>query len=174
MQDKAMTLETTRRGLEDLLLPAGAETVPIHLIASETDPALEALSEAERSWVKAQGWVGKQGSVLLLPGIGAAVFGVGDLPIEEDRFADARSVEEARARWEAEPRVRVLLESGAGAQPGAPVPSFELGFDAWPIPGTEPARWWLARGGRLSETPPEDDGADEFVYDPSRATLTRR
>ena len=81
MQDKAMTLETTRRGLEDLLLPAVAEAVPIHLIASETDPALEALSDAERSWVKAQGWVGKQGSVLLLPdgqgGIGKILLGTG-------------------------------------------------------------------------------------------------
>lgn len=81
MPDKAMTLETTRRGLEDLLLPPEAQAIPIHLVASDTDPALEALSEAERGWVKAQGWTGKQGSVLLLPdgqgGIGKVLLGTG-------------------------------------------------------------------------------------------------
>jgi leucyl aminopeptidase len=81
MPSKAMTLETTRRGLEEMLLPAGAESIPIRLIASEKDPALESLSEAERSWVEAQDWSGKQGSVLLLPdgkgGIGGALLGTG-------------------------------------------------------------------------------------------------
>ncbi len=71
-----MTLETTRRFLEDLLLPAGAEALPIHLIASADDAALQALSEAERAWVEAQDWSGKQGSVLLLPGKEAGLGGV--------------------------------------------------------------------------------------------------
>src|SRR3990170_3520626 len=81
MPSKAMTLETTRRGLEDLLLPAGAEALPIRLVASESDPALQDLSETERSWVEAQGWSAKQGSVLLLPdgrgGIGGVLLGTG-------------------------------------------------------------------------------------------------
>jgi leucyl aminopeptidase len=81
MPNKPMTLETTRRFLEELLLPAGAEALPIRLIASASDPALEALSEAERRWVEAQDWSGKQGSVLLLPGgeggIGGALLGTG-------------------------------------------------------------------------------------------------
>ncbi|MGH6833862.1 MAG: leucyl aminopeptidase family protein, partial [Methyloceanibacter sp.] len=81
MPSKAMTLETTRRGLEDLLLPAGTEALPVHLIASEGDPALQDLSETARSWVEAQGWNAKQGSVLLLPdgrgGIGGVLLGTG-------------------------------------------------------------------------------------------------
>ncbi|HEU4476661.1 MAG TPA: leucyl aminopeptidase family protein [Methyloceanibacter sp.] len=76
-----MTIETTCRSLEELLLPAGAEATPVYLIASATDPALGALSEAERSWVEAQGWSGKQGSVLVLPdgegGVGGALLGTG-------------------------------------------------------------------------------------------------
>ena len=55
--------------------------MPIRLIASADDAALEGLSEAERSWVEAQGWSGKQGSVLLLPdgkgGIGGVLLGTG-------------------------------------------------------------------------------------------------
>ncbi|MGZ8415456.1 MAG: leucyl aminopeptidase family protein [Methyloceanibacter sp.] len=81
MPSKPMTLETTRRFLEELLLAPGAEALPVRLIASADDPALEALSEAERAWVEAQGWSGKQGSVLLLPegqgGIGGVLLGTG-------------------------------------------------------------------------------------------------
>jgi len=51
MTTQASTLEITRRGLEDLLLPPGAKAVPIHLIGSAEDAALEGLSAAERSWV---------------------------------------------------------------------------------------------------------------------------
>ena len=76
-----MTLETTRRFLEELLLRPGGEAIPIRLIASADDPALEALSEPERAWVEAQGWSGKQGTVLSLPdgqgGIGGVLLGTG-------------------------------------------------------------------------------------------------
>ncbi|MGA7457110.1 MAG: hypothetical protein WBW51_07300, partial [Methyloceanibacter sp.] len=61
MPSKPITLETARRGLEELLLPSGAEAIPIRLIASADAGALEALSEAEWGWVEAQGWSGKQG-----------------------------------------------------------------------------------------------------------------
>jgi leucyl aminopeptidase len=81
MQSKAMTLETVRRTLEEMLLPAGAEAVPIYLIGSADDPALDDLRGTERGWVEAQGWSGKQGSILLLPdgqgGIGGVLLGTG-------------------------------------------------------------------------------------------------
>jgi leucyl aminopeptidase len=81
MPKKAMTLETTRRGLEELLLPAGADAIPVRLIASDDDAALASLSEAERAWVEAQGWTPKLGSVLVLPdghgGIGGVLLGTG-------------------------------------------------------------------------------------------------
>src|SRR4029450_12360878 len=70
-----MTLETTRRGLEDLLLPAGTDAIPIRLIAKENG-ALPGLSGAERAWVEAQDWTAKQGSVLLLPNGQGGVGGV--------------------------------------------------------------------------------------------------
>ena len=76
-----MTLETTRRGLEDLLLPAGTVATPIRLIASQNDAALQGLSSPERAWVEAQGWSAKQGSVLLLPNgqgeVGGILLGTG-------------------------------------------------------------------------------------------------
>ena len=75
-----MTLETTRRGLEDLLLPADTDAIPIRLIAQENG-ALPGLSSAERAWVEAQSWAAKQGTVLLLPnghgGVGGVLLGTG-------------------------------------------------------------------------------------------------
>ena len=76
-----MTIETTRRAVEALVLPPGAEATPIRLIASAADPALQDLSGTERSWVETQGWSGKQGSVLPLPdgkgGISGVLLGTG-------------------------------------------------------------------------------------------------
>jgi len=76
MTTKAMTLETTRAALEDQLLDAGAEALPIHLVASEDDTPLEGLSDADRAWVAAQGWKPTQGAVLLLPGGAHGISGV--------------------------------------------------------------------------------------------------
>jgi leucyl aminopeptidase len=74
MPTKAMTLETTRRQLEDLLLEPGAEAVPIKLISSEDD--LAGLSETEQSWVNARGWRPTPGGALLLPGEGGGLAAV--------------------------------------------------------------------------------------------------
>jgi len=79
MPTTAMTLETTRQQLDDLLLEPGAEAVPIRLIASEDD--LAGLSETERRWAEARGWKPTPGAVLLLPGegggLGAVLLGTG-------------------------------------------------------------------------------------------------
>jgi leucyl aminopeptidase len=79
MPSKAMTLAATRQTLEDLLLEDGAPSIPIKLIAAESD--LAALSAAEQAWVKARDWKPVQGAVLALPdeagGIGAVLFATG-------------------------------------------------------------------------------------------------
>jgi uncharacterized protein len=77
----------------------------------------------------------------------------------------------ALSAFEAQKPIRVLFDNGAGksplgqSSPGQPYPGFEQSFDAFPIPGTEAARWYLAPGGDLSETAPTDSGADEFTWD---------
>jgi hypothetical protein len=97
------------------------------------------------------------------------VFRIRTVPIEPDRFSDAPSFEAALARYEAEPKVRILFDNGAGAQLGSPVAGFEQSFERWPIPTVEPSIWYFADGGKLESTPPTSDGADAFAYDPSRS-----
>ena len=80
MPPHAMTLDTTRHHLEDLLLPAGAKAVPIVPIFQEED--LAGLSEAERRWVEARAWKPSEGAVLVVPdetgAVGKVLFGAGD------------------------------------------------------------------------------------------------
>ncbi len=90
MPSKATTLEATRRGLEDLLLDAsaGADAVPIRLVASENDAGLAKLGKTERRWIEAQGWTPKQGAVLLLPdasgGVSTVLLGTGGKDWDSD------------------------------------------------------------------------------------------
>lgn len=110
---------------------------------------------------------------LILNVLSQGIFGVGGLRLEPERFRDATSYEEALAIFEAEPRVRVLFENGGGGNvPGAPVHTFEESFDTWPIASTQPTAWYFGEDGRLTPEAPEGEGADSFVYDPSRGQLT--
>jgi len=95
-----------------------------------------------------------------------------ELTLEPERFTDVTSYEEALARYESEPAVRVLFDNGAGSAPGAPVPTFEATFDAWPVPGLVATAWYFDANGLLSSEPATEEGADSFVYDPSTAQVT--
>ncbi|HEX2575326.1 MAG TPA: CocE/NonD family hydrolase, partial [Aquihabitans sp.] len=113
------------------------------------------------------------------PAVFAQEFGVEDLSFEPDRFADFGDDEydAVRADYEAEDPVRVLYESGAGAEvPGAPVYTFDRTYDAWPPSATEERELHLAEGGKLVEAEDEAieeqaDGADTFANDPASAAV---
>lgn len=109
---------------------------------------------------------------LILATLGEQIFGVSQLKAEPDRFADAPSYEAALARFEADPKVRILFENGASSKPGAPVPGFERSFDHWPLAEVTPTIWYFAAGGRLDTAAPTGADADSFIYDTSAAQRT--
>ena len=90
-----------------------------------------------------------------------------DLMLEPERFGDVATLEEARARWESEPAVRVLFDNGAAIAPGVPGPGFEATFAAWPVPEVVATPYYFAAGGALSTDVPAASGTDSYVYDPS-------
>ncbi|MFN8021954.1 MAG: CocE/NonD family hydrolase [Acidimicrobiales bacterium] len=100
-----------------------------------------------------------------------ALYGVTDVAPFDDRFA-GDTYEEALAAFEAEPRVRVLLEQGAGGEvPGAPEPRSVAEFDAWPVPSAVATTWRLDDGGALvaagsDATDVSTSGADDYTADP--------
>ncbi|CAN5607637.1 hypothetical protein BH10ACT1_BH10ACT1_19410 [soil metagenome] len=101
-------------------------------------------------------------------------FGVSGLAFEPDRFTRFTDDQyrEVRAAYEAEPDVRVLFESGAGAATaGSPVATYEKSYDSWPPADTEARSFYLGGDGALS-TGPTVAGADTFANDPASASKT--
>jgi len=108
----------------------------------------------------------------LAPFLFQEVFGATvELPAE--RFAGVYpSFEAAKAAYEAEPPVHLLVEVGA-APPGAPVPGFTLDFASWPPPETQPLRLYLHADGSLRDFPPgEAASSSGFLHDDAKGQET--
>jgi hypothetical protein len=102
----------------------------------------------------------------LAPVLYATLMGVPGVELPPDRFA-GMTYEDAKRAFEADPPVRVLFENGGGAAPGAPVPTFEAGFERWPPPNATATAWYFGADGRLTETKPTAHrGADSYEPDP--------
>ena len=91
----------------------------------------------------------------------------GASPVQQSRFAELTDVAEARRRFERDPRVRLLMENGAGpAGVGALGAAWELGYGAWPIPEAEPTSFFLGSGGALTREAPAQAATAGYVADP--------
>jgi len=99
--------------------------------------------------------------------IGESTWGTA-VQFPEARFdPETDTYDAVRAEWEAEDPVRVLFENGAGCPDvaiGAPCPTFEASFSAWPIPETEARAWSLGSDGALLDAAPSTSGSTEFAY----------
>lgn len=105
------------------------------------------------------------------PALYEGIFGSSGLGLAPDRFAGL-TADAARAAYEAEPRVRVLWENGAGRAPGEPVATAETRYGSWPVPGAESRRWFLDADGALTDqrsTVPDDAAraVSAYRYDPA-------
>jgi len=91
------------------------------------------------------------------------VFGPG-ASLAPDRFTNEPDYASALRAYEAEPRVRVLFDVGAG---NVALPAFSATAPSFPLPGTTAKTWYLGRDGALTDSAPASAGADRFAYDPS-------
>ncbi len=113
----------------------------------------------------------------LAPLLFEQVFGA-RVKLPADRFVGYASFEAARAAYEAEQPIRILMENGGApvtpSSPlGAPVASFTLGFDSWPPPETEAQRFYFHADGSLrSFTPSEAESASSFEHDDAKGQQT--
>lgn len=89
------------------------------------------------------------------------------LQLPPDRFASYATHAEAKAAFEAEEPLRVIFESGAGMDPGAPEGTYEQRFDAYPPPSTTPTRFYFQPDGTMAPLAPvAADAASSFTLDP--------
>ena len=94
------------------------------------------------------------------------IFGA-SLEIPPDRFSQYATWEEAKAAYEAEPKVRIILENGASTAVGAPEGTGDVEFATWPPPSTTPLRLYFQPDGKLGAAPPaEAASASSFQLDP--------
>ena len=112
-----------------------------------------------------------------LPPVLADQFDLADVELEPDRFAHfGTDVEGARAAYEAEEPVRVLFESGIGANEiGEPGGTFELNIASWPPPGAEAATLYIGPDETLTPDRPrgrDQGGVDSFTFDPDAGGST--
>lgn len=88
-------------------------------------------------------------------------------PLPADRFDGITSLQQARALFEADPHIRVLMENGAGSPtPGLPAPTFELGFAKWPPLPRRITRFYFGDDGTLVSRRPRADEHDVDSYRP--------
>ncbi len=106
------------------------------------------------------------GANAIAPILSNVVFGTDQVAPYPDRFAGL-TYDQARAEFEAEPAVRILLEQGAapGFPAGAPQPAVVLSAPSWPVPAATPQEWFLGDGGALVDAP-GTDGAASYTADP--------
>jgi predicted acyl esterase len=114
---------------------------------------------------------------VVAPAIWASITGVSGLTLPPDRFSPTMDFRAALAEFEADPPVRILWETGASATaiPGAPVPSAETKYAAWPVPDANATAWYLQPGGGLGSGLPSGRGThrpDRFVNDPAARPAT--
>src|SRR5581483_8843545 len=102
---------------------------------------------------------------LILQTIGSTVFGTNQLTLPPDPFANVTSYATAKQIYEQFPRVRILLENGAGAAPGVPQAASELYSPSWPVPWTASNAWYFADGAAFNKVAPNTQHADTYRYD---------
>jgi uncharacterized protein len=75
-------------------------------------------------------------------------------PMQQSRFAGTTDLAAAKATFERDPRVRVLMDSGASIWGrGSLGATWELGFADWPPKEARPTRFFLGEGGALGAKP---------------------
>jgi predicted acyl esterase len=96
------------------------------------------------------------------PLLSLGLFGTADVSLPADDRFEGMSYAQALAEFEAEPAIRVLFEEGAadGFGPRTPLPRFEAGFEAWPIPEATATIWTLGDIGRMGSEPANEPDGD--------------
>lgn len=106
---------------------------------------------------------------LFAPTLWSAITGISGMSVPPDRFSGL-SYDAARAKYEAEPPIMILWETGnaTGYAPGSLMPRGESRYRAWPIPDASTRTWYLRTQDQLLDTPGANhDPADEYRPDPT-------
>jgi predicted acyl esterase len=105
------------------------------------------------------------GLAALAPLLYSSIMGVPGVQIPPDPIRQQPDYASAKAAFEAQPRVRVLFDSGAGTTPNAPVPGFEASFKQYPPRSLKPKSYFFRPDGLLGSKAPRKRGTQSFLWD---------
>ena len=90
------------------------------------------------------------------------------LPVQQSRFAGYTDVDQARAEFEQDPRVRILMDNGAALEgsPGAIGAAWEMNYDSWPVRQAKPTPYYFGSKGKLLEGKPKRPDSATYIADP--------
>ena len=97
--------------------------------------------------------------------------------VKQSRFASLANtpanVAAAKTEFRKDKRVRLLMDNGAGPKgAGAIGATWELGYDAWPIPQAVATTFYLGASGSLSKTAPDSQSTVSYTGDASARPAT--
>jgi predicted acyl esterase len=91
----------------------------------------------------------------------------GASPVLQSRFAGTADVAAAKATFARDPRVRLLMDNGAGtAGPGSIGATWELNYGAWPVREAKATSYFLGANGTLTAAKPPAAATESYVSDP--------
>ncbi len=97
--------------------------------------------------------------------------GIPGMMLPADPIQSQPTLAAAQAAFEAQPRVRVLFDNGAGGATGRPVPAYEHGFSAFPPAEATAKTWFFGAGGTLGDAPGKA-AVDRFRWNRGSDPLT--
>jgi len=87
-------------------------------------------------------------------------------PVKQSRFDGTTDVEAAKAEFRKDPRVRLLMDNGAGPEGlGSIGATWEIDADSWPIRSAKATAYYLGDGGALGAKPAKA-GTATYTADP--------
>lgn len=101
------------------------------------------------------------------------IAGASSAPIPAIRFTGAADLATARADFHRDPRIRVLMDNGGDpANPGSLGPTWEAGFDSWPVDSATATPLYLGPSGALAKDVPGEGSTVSFHPDPDARPRT--
>ena len=90
------------------------------------------------------------------------------LPVEQSRFANYTDVDQARAEFKKDPRVRILMDNGAAIDgtPGAIGAKWEMDYNAWPPKEAKATPYYFGAKGALTTAKPKKSKQASYKSDP--------
>ncbi|MSX01808.1 MAG: CocE/NonD family hydrolase [Actinobacteria bacterium] len=110
--------------------------------------------------------------ISLSSGLYAVLANAPAAPVLQSRFAEMTNVKAAKAIFKRDPRVRLMMDNGAGPEGlGSIGATWDLGYDSWPIRQVKAKTYYFGPDGTMTSAKPGSATTASYLSDPSARPL---